>query len=200
MIYVRRPEISLTAHLVPTFTQMLSSLAAWIDKAAEAEHISGGDPEALMSLRLAEDMFPLASQIRFACFQSQEAVFRLQGLPVPSAVEDVASEGRNAGENPGSLADAKARITSALAMLDDLEPEALDDGGKRSISLELPNGMIFDMTGEQYVRDWLLNQFYFHLMTAYAILRHHGVDLGKQDYVPHMFQYIRPGTMPEEGG
>ncbi len=190
----------LTTHLVPAFAQMLRSLSAWIDKAAEAERAKGSDPEALMSLRLAEDMFPLASQIRFACFQSQEAVFRLRGLPVPSELEDVASEGRNAGEHPGSLADAKARIAEALALLDGLEPEALDDGGQRKISLELPNGMIFDMNGEQYVRDWLLTQFYFHLMTAYAILRNHGIDLGKEDYVPHMYQYIRPGTMPEGPG
>ncbi len=190
----------LSTFLVPAFTQMLRSLAAWTDKAAEAERLSGGDPEALMSLRLAEDMFPLASQIRFACFQSQEAVFRLRGLPVPSTLEDVASEGRNAGEHPGSLADAKARIAEALVLLEELEPGALDEGGQRAIALELPNGMTFDMTGEQYVRDWLLSQFYFHLMTAYAILRNHGVDLGKEDYVPHMFQYIRPGTMPEGGG
>lgn len=176
---------------------MLRSLAAWIEKAAEAERALGGEPESLLSLRLAPDMFPLAAQIRFACFQSQEAAFRLQGLPVPSKLDDVASEGRNAGEHPGSLADAQSRITDALAMLDDLEPEALDDGGHLPVSLELPNGMIFDMTGEQYARDWSLPQFYFHLMTAYAILRHHGIDLGKADYVPHMFQYIRPGTMPE---
>ncbi len=53
------------------------------------------------------------------------------------------------------------------------------------------------MTGEQYARDWALPQFYFHAITAYAILRHHGVDLGKADYVPHMLAYVRPGTIPQ---
>lgn len=54
--------------------------------------------------------------------------------------------------------------------------------------------MIFDMTGEQYVRDWALPQIAFHQMIAYAILRHAGVPLGKVDYVPHMFGYLRSGT------
>ena len=53
------------------------------------------------------------------------------------------------------------------------------------------------MTGAQYVRDWTLPQFYFHVTTAYAILRNHGVALGKVDYVAHMLGYVRPGTMPQ---
>jgi hypothetical protein len=57
--------------------------------------------------------------------------------------------------------------------------------------------MIFDLTGEQYARDWALAQFYFHLNTAYAILRNQKIELGKADYVPHMFAYLRPGTMPQ---
>lgn len=64
------------------------------------------------------------------------------------------------------------------------------------IAHALPAGMIFDLTAEQYVRDWALPQFYFHVMTAYAILRSEGVDLGKADYVAHMLPYLRPGTMP----
>ena len=59
-------------------------------------------------------------------------------------------------------------------------------------------GMVFDLTAEQYVRDWALPQFYFHLMTAYAILRAEGIELGKADYVAHMFAYLRPGTRPSQ--
>lgn len=57
--------------------------------------------------------------------------------------------------------------------------------------------MVFDMTGEQYARDWALAQFYFHLITAYAILRSRKIDLGKADYVPHMFAYLRPESTPQ---
>ena len=57
-------------------------------------------------------------------------------------------------------------------------------------------GSRFDLDGEGYARDWALSQFYFHIMTAYAILRNQGVELGKADYVQHMFAYLRPGTAP----
>ncbi len=79
-----------------------------------------------------------------------------------------------------------------------LAPHALDEGAERPIALELPDGAVFGMTGEQYVRDWALPQFYFHAIAAYAILRNHGVALGKPDCVSHMFAYLRPATMPRE--
>lgn len=60
---------------------------------------------------------------------------------------------------------------------------------------ELANGMIFDLTAEQYARDWMLQRVNFHLIAAYAILRSEKLESGKADYVPHMFGYIRPGTL-----
>jgi hypothetical protein len=66
------------------------------------------------------------------------------------------------------------------------------------IAHTLPQGLAFDLTAEQYVRDWALPQFYFHVVTAYAILRAHGIELGKADYVAHMFAYLRPGTRPSQ--
>jgi len=188
--------MSLTTLLVPTYTQMLQGLSAWLDKAQK--QIPGAEGEALLSARLAPDMYPLSSQVSFACFQAQEATFRLRGEPVPAAVEQVALEGRNAGDQPGSIAQAQARIGEALALLGALGPDALDAGAERTITIELPTGMIFDMTGAQYARDWALAQFHFHLVTAYAILRNQGIALGKADYVPHMFAYLRPGTMPAD--
>ena len=66
------------------------------------------------------------------------------------------------------------------------------------IAHALPQGMVFDLTAEQYARDWALPQFFFHVMTAYSILRSQGVELGKADYVAHMFTYLRPGTLPSQ--
>ncbi len=109
----------------------------------------------------------------------------------------LAADGRNAGDKPGSLKDAENKIADALTFLSELDADALDLGAERELSLELPTGMIFDLTGEQYARDWALAQFYFHLNTAYAILRNQKIELGKADYVPHMFAYLRPGTMPQ---
>lgn len=185
--------MSLTTLLVPTYTQMLKSLSGWLEK-AQAQ-MSKENAETLLSVRLAADMFPLSTQIRFACFQAQEAVFRLKGEVFPESLDILINEGRNAGELPGSLSDAHARIDQAVALLDGLAADALDINSDKPIVLELPDGLIFDLTAEQYARDWALPQFYFHLMTAYAILRSKNVELGKADYVPHMFAYLRSETM-----
>lgn len=187
--------MSLTNLLVPTFTQMLKTLSSWLQK-AEAQ-MPKADAEALLSARLAPDMFPLSTQVRFACLQVQEAIFRLRGEAFPESLAELVNEGRNASEWPGSLSDAQARIDETLAILDGLDADELDAGSDRLIAHKLPNGMIFDLTAEQYARDWTLPQFYFHLMTAYAILRSGKVELGKADYVQHMFQYLRPETVPK---
>ncbi|MET7245828.1 DUF1993 domain-containing protein [Methylobacterium sp. EM32] len=184
--------MSLTQRLVPAYAQMLRALSGWLDKARDHDGAEG-----VMARRLVPDMLPLASQVRFACLQAQEATYRLGGEPVPPALDDLAREGREAGERPGSLADAQRRIAEALARLDAVAPGALDAGGDLPVTLEPGGGLVFDMaTGDDYARDWALPQFYFHLVTAYAILRHHGVPLGKADYVPHMFAYLRPGSLP----
>jgi hypothetical protein len=141
-------------------------------------------------------MFPLATQLRFACVQAQEAPLRLLGRPL-DAIQPVLDEGRNGGERPGTLAEARARIEEALAFLDGLPPRALDASpAVAPLELTLPMGLTFDLTREQFARDWALGQFYFRVMAAYAILRKEGVEIGKADYVPHMFAYLRPGTAP----
>lgn len=109
--------------LVPTYLQMLKTVSAWLDK-AEAQ-LPGG-AEALMSARLAPDMFPLSTQIRFACVQAQEGVFRLTGQPFPASVELLLNEGRNAGEQPGSLADARTRIAETIALVEATAADASD--------------------------------------------------------------------------
>ncbi len=119
-------------------------------------------------------------------------MFRLRGERVAEWLDAVAAEGRNAGDAPGTIADAKERIDAALSFLANVSSDALDASTTLPIAIELPGGMTFDMTGEQYARDWALPQFYFHVITAYAILRNRGVEVGKADYVPHMFAYLRP--------
>lgn len=183
--------MTLPAVLLPTYVQMLRALSAWLEK-AEAQ--ASGD--ALMTARIAPDMFPLATQIRFACVQALEGVARLRGEALPPSVAELLAEGRNAAERPGTIADARARIAETLALVEAAAADmpAVDDAA--AIAHALPQGMIFDLTVAQYARDWALPQFYFHVMIAYAILRAEGVALGKADYVAHMFAYLRPGTMP----
>lgn len=181
--------MSQTSLLVPTFANMLRALSGWLDKAEAQKH--AGQAEALLSARLAPDMFPLSTQIRFACVQAWEAVSRLQGTDYPPAVQALLDEGRNAGERPGSLAEAKARIAETVAMLNALAPDALDIAPDSPIAHALPNGLTFDLPAEGYARDWALAQFNFHLMIAYALLRGQGVALGKVDYIPHLLPHLR---------
>jgi uncharacterized protein len=187
--------MSLTTLLVPTYQQMLRALSGWLKKAQE--QIPKVEAEALLSARLAPDMFPLSTQVRFACVQVQESIFRLKGEAFPQSIAELLEEGRNAGNRPGTIAEAQARIDETIALLDSLASDALDANAPQPLAHELPNGMILDLSAEQYARDWAIAQFYFHLMTAYSILRSERIELGKADYVAHMFTYIRPETIPK---
>ena len=135
--------------------------------------------------RLAPDMFPLASQVRFSCVQALQPLSRLGAVSVPDFTED-----------SQDFAGMQDQIATTLAALDDVDRAALGDDLDRDVSFELPNGMVFDMPALDYVRDWAQPQFAFHRTIAYAILRHMGVPLGKADYVAYMMRYLRPGTAP----
>ncbi|MEM7780427.1 MAG: DUF1993 domain-containing protein [Pseudomonadota bacterium] len=163
--------------LVPTQRHMLGTLKGLLAKAVADER---GD--ALLQSRLAEDMHPLSTQIRFLCNMVGEAIERVAGITFISTEED-----------PATIDEAVIRIGSTLEQLDEWEKLdfAADDAAQE---LAIPNGMVFDMTTITYVRDWSVPQFYFHISMAYAILRQEGLDVGKADFVPHMFQYIRQPT------
>ena len=180
--------------LVTSVSNQLRATSAWLDKAEAFAAERGESADGLLGLRLAPDMFPLATQLRFLAFQAQEPVYRLRVEAVPESVLQVRQEGRDGGERPGTWSQARARIAEATSLLAQVGADEFDAKAGGPLAHELPTGMIFDMTGEQYVRDWALPQVAFHHMIAYAILRQAGVPLGKVDYVPHMFAYLRPGT------
>ncbi|MGA9581630.1 MAG: DUF1993 domain-containing protein [Allosphingosinicella sp.] len=188
--------MKLTALLVAPLANQLQAVSAWLDKAEAFAADRPGGPDALLPLRLAPDMLPLATQLRFLAFQAQEPVYRLRGEEVPEAVLQVRQEGRDGADRPGTWAEALARVAEASELLAAVGPDEFDPGDGSPLVHDLPNGMIFDMSREQYVRDWALPQAAFHQMIAYALLRQAGVPLGKADYVPHMFGYLRPGTAP----
>ena len=132
--------LSLTALLVPAYMQMLKHLSAWLDK-------TGDRANELLAHRLAPDMFPLDTQVRFVCAQAQEAVYRLVGKEVPPAVLEIAEEGRTNAETPGTVEQAKARIEETLDFLEALTEDCLDGGTEYKITLQLPGGSVFDLTG-----------------------------------------------------
>jgi hypothetical protein len=164
--------MTLYALLVPTFVQMLKGLSGQLDKGA-----AHGD---LLQARLAPDMFPLAAQVRSACYQATEAVAKLTGQAGPARPED-----------ESDLATLKAHIDAAVAFVEGVDPAAFEGAETRTITLNLPGNLVFEMSGEDYVRDWALPQFYFHAVTAYGVLRNAGVPLGKRDFVSHAIKYLK---------
>lgn len=164
---------------VPCFAQMLRALRVFLQKGEARARELGCDPKNLLQSRLAPDMHNLASQVQFVCTQAQDAVLRLCQQPLSTL------------EAPADMEQENALIERTLQLLSSADRAMIEEGAQRPLSIELPNGMAFDMTVSEYARNWVTPQFYFHLVTAYNILRHNGVPLGKADYVQHMFAYLR---------
>ena len=168
--------------VLPSYAQMLDALAGQLAKAKGEVEGGGTSIEDLLSARLAPDMLPLSSQVQFACLQAEEVLGRLFDQPIEAV--DVLETFDQA---KALLAKTAERLRAAASEDGSVDPT-------RPIELKLPNGMTFDLDLFEYVRSWSVPQFHFHLITAYAILRQEGVRLGKADYVPHMFQFLRPGA------
>jgi hypothetical protein len=177
--------MDLHALTVPTYVQMLKGLTGQLAKGEALVAEEGSAAQDLLGARLAPDMFPLSTQVRYACTQASEVLRYLTGAEPFAPAEDAAD-----------FDGLRAQLADAIARLEATPASAFDGVASREITVTLPNGIVFDVTGEQFVRDWALPQFYFHLSMAYAILRHKGVALGKPDWVSHMFAYIRPGSLP----
>lgn len=165
---------------------MLEALEQWLSKANKTDGFQDG-----LSKRLAPDMYPLASQVCFACFLVQEAICRLGGQPVPENVLELRRRGWEIDDRPIDASGLASIISETRAQLASLEREQLDQEQSSPIIFSLPDGMTFEMQGDEFIQDWTMPQFYFHLCIAYAIMRGNEVPLGKVDYVRHMLQYVR---------
>lgn len=170
---------------VPAYRNALGALVGQLDKAQAWGLESGVGELRFATARLASDMFPLPTQIRFACGQAVQALARLGASGGPDFTEDASD-----------FAGMKAQITATLEFLASVGSDRLTSDPDARVTFDLPNGMVFDLTALDYVRDWALPQFYFHIMAAYAILRHMGVPLGKADYASYMMRHLKPGTAP----
>lgn len=160
-------SLTLQQASAPIFVRGLTNLNHLIDKAVEA----GLEEAELMEARLAPDMKPFADQIRMASFSGRSCVARLTGQPWPK------TEDREA-----SLAELKETIVLSIAFIQGVDPAAFEGGETRRIELRFP-GVELDFEGAGYLTSFAIPNFFFHVTTAYAILRHRGVALGKRDYL-----------------
>jgi hypothetical protein len=156
---------------IPIFTLSLANLAAILDKAASHEQAKKVDPKVIPQARLIVDMLPLSAQIQIACDTAKGAAARLGGVEVPKHEDTEAT-----------LAELKARVAKTLDFIKTIKPEQLQGAETREIVLKFPQTTL-KFTGINYLTNFVLPNFFFHVTTAYALLRKNGVDLGKRDFL-----------------
>jgi uncharacterized protein len=173
--------ISLHELAIDTFMHMLGDLTHVLDKAAKHAQARNFPADDLANFRLAPDMLPLSSQVRLACHHAKDGPARLLGQEPPALERGLHETFEQLGP----------RIKATLDHLRSIPKGALDGAAQRKITIEINPERMFDLTGFQLIRDWTLPHFYFHVVTAYDILRGAGVELGKRDFVPHVAAYLR---------
>ena len=155
----------------PRFVNILKNLSALLDKAQAHADAKKIEPAALTAFRLYPDMFPLTRQVQIACDTAKGAVARLAGVEIPRH-EDTEQ----------SFAELKARIAKTIAFIESVKPAQLDGSDEKEIVLKL-RGQDVKFSGLQYLLASAHPNFYFHVTTAYGILRHNGVEIGKRDFL-----------------
>jgi uncharacterized protein len=164
-------SISLYDVSIPIFTLSLNNLSAILDKAESHGEAKKVDPKVIPQARLIVDMLPLTSQVQIACDTAKGAAARLAGVPVPKHEDTEAT-----------LAELKTRVAKTLDFIKTIKPEQLQGAETREIVLQLPQATL-KFNGLNYLTNFALPNFFFHVTMAYALLRKNGVDLGKRDFL-----------------
>jgi hypothetical protein len=155
---------------VPVFVASLTNMRTWLDKAAQEK-----DEAALLDARLAPDMRPLPAQYQMASDSAKNALARLTGTQAPSMPD-----------TEKSFAELKDRCDRTIDYLNGFDAASLAGSEDREVVLTFPNGMGYQFAGGHYLAGFALPNFFFHVTTAYAILRNAGVSLGKPDFLQHL--------------
>jgi uncharacterized protein len=164
-------KISMYTLSVETLTPMLHNLLKILDKAEAYAASKKFDSAVLVEARLAPDMFPLSKQIQIATDAAKFGVARLSGTEAPK-FED----------NEKTLAELKMRLQRTIDFIGSVGPAGFDGAEDRDIRIPMRDRTL-EMKGLPYLTGWMLPNFFFHITTTYAILRHNGVDIGKRDYL-----------------
>jgi len=163
--------ISMYQASAPRFANILRNLSAILEKAEAHCAAKKIEPSALTSYRLFPDMFPLTRQVQIASDTAKGAVARLAGIDIPK-YED----------NEQTFAELKARIAKTIDFVESVSAAKIDGSDDKEIVLQMRSGER-RFTGMQYLLGHAYPNFYFHVTTAYNILRHNGVEVGKADFI-----------------
>ena len=165
-------SLSMYTASVPVFQHMLRNLAHILDKGEANAQARKFDPAVLANFRLAPDMLPFTRQVLIACDAAKNGVARIAGVE-PPRFED----------NEATFAELKGRIQKTLDFLATVPASKLDGTEDKEITFPVGREASKTMKAQAYLTTWVLPNFFFHVTTAYAMLRHNGVDLGKADYL-----------------
>jgi hypothetical protein len=163
--------LSLHAASVPVLVHSLTALSALLAKAEAHATAQRIDPNALLQARLYPDMFPLARQVQIACDMAKAGGCRLAQMEVPSHPD-----------TETTFPELQARVQKVIDLLKNIPASAIDGGEDRIVTLKVA-GNEMSFTGADYLVRWVNPNFFFHLTTAYALLRHNGLPIGKRDYL-----------------
>mgnify|MGYP002623436748 CR=1 FL=1 len=155
----------------PVFTARLKSLSNILAKAEQQAKQKGYDPAVLLNDRLAPDMFHLIRQVQIATDQAKGCMARLAGH-APETIEDAEA----------TFAQLQARIAKVVSIVEGYKESDLEGAETRDITIKIPDSEL-KFKGLDYVNQWAMPNFYFHVTMAYAILRHNGIELGKRDFL-----------------
>lgn len=164
-------SISMHSASVPVFVRMLGNLLNWLDKAEAHAAAKKFDAAVLLGTRLAPDMLPFTKQIQIACDAAKFGVSRLAGTEAPK-FED----------NESTLEELRERIRKTIAYVQSVPTAQIDGTEDKDVNVPRRDGTM-TLKGEPYLKHFVLPNFYFHVTTAYALLRHNGVELGKRDFL-----------------
>ena len=156
---------------IPVFIHGLNNLSGILTKALSFAESKKIEPSILVNARLAPDMFPLSRQIQIATDVVKGGAARLAGIEIPS-YEDTET----------TFEELQARIAKTITFLESIKAEQVDGSEERQINLKV-GGNELNFTGQVYLLQFVIPNFYFHITTTYAILRHNGLDIGKKDFL-----------------
>lgn len=163
--------VNLYTASVPVFVRAFTQMGGWFAKAEAHAEARKFDPVVFMQARLAPDMLPLASQVHIACDMAKFAVARISGAEPPKFADD-----------EKTLAELRERIAATRAFVESVPPDRIEGADAREVTVPRRAGPM-QMTAEGYLQRFVLPNFWFHVTTTYALLRHNGVELGKADFL-----------------
>ncbi|HEX5749972.1 MAG TPA: DUF1993 domain-containing protein [Archangium sp.] len=164
-------SLSMYQASIPVFIRMLGNLSAILEKAVAYATAKKIEPSVLINARLAPDMLPLSFQIQIASDMAKGCAARLAGIDAPSMPD-----------TEKTFPELQERIAKTIAFLQTVNAAQIDGSEERDIVLKMRSGEL-QFKGQSYLLDFVLPNFYFHITTAYAILRHNGLDVGKTDFL-----------------